>query len=329
MCFLLAHFDVTITSSASHRLLGRLSPLQTLVHPRLDSPVATRADAIAGHALEHLAGEADKVVTAERILEAPLAALALLPLQQLRIAKLARAHAQVAAHGQQVEADLGGLVASDTALQHVDHAARKLVLRARAVRDGRWLQPVELVQRPADRGVGDKVEGVLGLGVGVALRLVGKRVAAREAVVHLANQVRVAQRLAAELGRQHHGEVAKVAQLLANVDLVAVVVGGGVGVGVARLVQQHTEQRLRGARILYRLRGEEELFRGGLIEFTVEGPVGCGVWLVGWVFEEKDDTVDGLQRKQLRRVQGEELFKLNVPDAEIFYQRGEYALSAC
>lgn len=287
----LAHVHVAVAAtSAAQRLLCRLPPLQALVHPLCDTVLAAGAYAVARHALEHLAREADKVVPAQSVFEAPLATLALLALQQLIVAKLPRPHAQVPTHGEQVEANLSRLVAGDAALQHLDHLGGELVLRAGAVRNGRGLQAVELVQRAVDGRVGDEVEGVLGLGIGVALRLVGKRVAAREAVVHLADEVRVAQRLAAELGRQHHGELTKVAQLLANVDRGAV----SGRRPFAGLVQQYAEQRLRGACVLYRLRGEEELLRGRLVKGAIEGAIGCGVGFVGRVFEEEDDAVDGL-----------------------------------
>lgn len=203
-------------------LLCRLAPFHALVHPLRNTFVASLLHLLLHDALEHLASKADKVVPPQRILKLPVPTLALLPLQQLLVAKLARAHPQIAAHGEQVEANLRRLVPRHAALQHLDNLGRERVRRALAVRNGRGLQAVELVQRAVDGRVRDKVEGVLRLGPR-ALRLVDKRVAAREAVVHLADQVRVAEGLATELGGEHHCELAKVAHLRANVDVVRLV----------------------------------------------------------------------------------------------------------
>lgn len=182
------------------------------------------------------------------------------------------------------------------------------------MRDGRGLQAVQLVQHAVDGRVGNEVEDVLGR-FARALRLVGKRAAAREVVVHLADEVRVAKSLAAELGRQDHGEVAEVFHLRANVDLV-----------VGRLVHEHAEQGLRGACVLDGLRSEEDALRGIVVKGAVEWAVSRGVGPVGWELEEEDDAVEGLEGEELGRVEGEELFELDVLDSEIFDKGSEDAL---
>lgn len=110
--------------------------------------------------------------------------------------------------------------------------------------DGRGLQAVELVEHAVDRRVRDEVEHVLGLGGALLLRLVGEGGAAGEAVVHLADEVRVAEGLAAELGGQLDGELAEVREVGADVD-------------VLLLVHQDAEEGLGGACVLDGLGGEE------------------------------------------------------------------------
>lgn len=248
---------------------------------------------------------------AQRVLEHPVPALVLLAGQQVGVAKLAGALAQVAAHGQQVEADLSGVVAGDAPPEHLDDARGEGVGVAGAVGDGRGLQAVELEQHAVDGQVGDEVERVVRL-AGL-VRLVDERAAPREAVVHLADQIRVAQRLAAELGRQHHGEFAEIGQRLAHVD-------------VCGAVEQHAEEGLGGARVLDRLRGEEDGLGGVTVELAVEGPVGSGVGLVRRVLEEEDDAVNGLQREEVLRIERHELFELHALDPEVLDERGEDTL---
>lgn len=67
------------------------------------------------------------------------------------------------------------------------------------------------------------------------------------------------------------------------------------------------------------LGGEEELvFGDGVVECSVEGLVAGGaVRGVGWVFEEEDDAVDGVELGQGGGVEGEEFFELDVADAEV------------
>lgn len=305
------HIYIT-TSPPTHGPLRRSFPLQAVAHPLLHRIIASRIEFILHHLLHHLTRKAHKVVPPQRILKQPVLALALLPLQQLLVAKLARADPQVAAHSQQVEANLRRIVAGNAALQHVHHLEGELFGGAGPVRDGRGLQAVQLVQHAVDGRVGDEVEDVL-RGLARALRLVGKGAAAREAVVHLADEVRVAEGLAAELGRQHHCEVAEILHLRANVDL-------------GRLVHEHAEKGLRGAGVLYGLRREEDALRGIVVKGAVEGAVGRGVGPVGWELEEEDDAVEGLEGQQLGRVEREELFELDVFDSEIFYKTREHAL---
>lgn len=222
----------------------------------------------------------------ERILKQPVAPLPLLPLQELGVAKLAGADAQVPAHGEEVEADLRGRVAGDAALQHVDDLRGEGLRGAGAVRDGRLLEAVELVEHAVDGRVRDEVEDVLAVAARPR-RLVRKGRAPREAIVHLADQVRVAQRLPAELGRQLNGKLAKVAHRAANVH------------ALGRLVQQDRQQRLRRARVLDGLHGEEDALRGVVVKGAVEGPRGRCVGLVGRVFEEEDDAIEGLEGEEL------------------------------
>ena len=279
----------------SATLFALLYPLLHLVLGLRD-PVVVGVPAVlelGGHdPLEHLAGEADKVVAPQRVLEPPVLALALLAGQQLVVADLAGADAQVAHHGQQVEADLGRVVAGHAPLQHVHDLFREIGLRARPVADGRRLQAVELVQRPVDGRVGDEVKRVLPFLVRAALRLVDKGAAAREAVVHVPDQLAVGQGLAAELGREDHGELAKVAQAVADVDVARL---SFLGVRVVLLVEQHAQEGLGAAGVLYRLGGEEEPLAGVVVVLAVERLVGRPVRAVGRELEEEDDAVDGVQ----------------------------------
>lgn len=307
------HILVALSGCSPQPLLRRLPPFQALIHPLLDPLVAPLLQLLPDHALEHLARKAHKVVSPERVLEKPVPALALLARQQLLVPKLARPDPQVAAHGEQVEADLRGLVPGYALLQDLGHLCREGLGRAGAVGDGSRLQAVELVEGSVDGGIGDEVEGVLGLAR--LLRLVDKGTAPGKAVVHLADQIRVAQRLASEFRRQRHGELAKVLHLGPNLHVI-------------RLVHEHTQQGLRRAGILYRLRREEDVLGGGVVEGPVERPVGRRIRAVGRVFEEEYDAVERLQGHQLGRVEREELFELDMLDAEVLDEGCENALAA-
>lgn len=274
--------------------------------------VATRIKFLLDNILQNLTGEAHKVVPPQRVLKEPVLALALLPLQQLLVAKLLCADPQVAAHSQQVEPNFRSIVARDAALQHIDDLEGEVLGRAGAVGDWRGLEAVELVEDSVYGGVGDEVEDVLG-GFAGAGGLVGEGAAAGEAVVHLADEIRVAKGLAAELWREDHCEVAKVVHL-------------GPNVYVLRLVHEDAEKGLRRAGVLDRLGGEEDALGGIVVEAAIEGPVGCGVRSVGRVFEEKDYAVEGLEGEELRGVEGEEFFELNIFDAEVFDEGCEDAL---
>lgn len=157
------------------------------------------------------------------------------------------------------------------------------------MRDGSRLKTVQFIQSAVDGRIGDKVERILSLSARL-VRLIGKGTATGEAVVHLANEVRVTEGLTTELGRQHHSKLSKLAQLLANLDVV-------------RLVEQHTQQRLRGARILDRLGGEKDVLRGRVVKGAVAGALGCRIGLVGRVLEQEDDAVDGLEGEELGGVE--------------------------
>lgn len=249
----------------------------------------------------------------QRVLKEPVLALALLALQQLDVAKLLGADPQVAAHSQQVEPDLGSIVARDAALQHVGDLEGEVFGGACAVGDWRGLEAVELVEGSINGCVGDEVEDIFG-GLAGAGGLVGEGGAAGKAVVDLADEVRVTKGLAAELWREDHCEVAKVVHLGPDVD-------------VLRLVHEDAEQSLRRAGILDRLGGEEDALGGIVVEDAVEGSVGRGVGLVGRVFEEEDDAVEGLEEEELRGLEGEEFFELDVFDAEVFDEGCEDALN--
>lgn len=114
------------------------------------------------------------------------------------------------------------------------------------------------------------------------------------------------------LWRELCGKLLELAQLFANVDL-------------ALLVQQHRDQGLGAAGILYRLRGKEEVV-GGVV-------VVCAVpWLLAWllargVLEEEDDAVDGAELLQRRWVQRQQVLKLHVLDAELLDEVREDALA--
>lgn len=251
----------------------------------------------------------------QRVLKEPVLALALLALQQLLVTKLLSADPQVAAHSQQVEPDLSSIVARDAALQHVDNLEGEVLSSTGAVGDWRGLEAVEFVEYAIYGGVGDEVEDVLG-GLAGAGGLVGKGAAAGEAIMDLADEVRVTKGLAAELWREDHCEVAKVVHL-------------GPNVYVLRLVHEDAEQSLRRAGVLDRLGGEEDALGGVVIEAAVEGPVGGGVRSIGRVFEEEDYTVEGLEGEELRGVEGEEFFELDIFDAEVFDEGCEDALMTC
>lgn len=239
-------------------------------------------------------------MSSQRILKEPVVALSLLAIQQLRIAKLARSNSQVSAHGQEVESDLRGIVSGDALLEDFHDFGGEGVGVAGAVGDGCGLKAVQFVERSIDGCIGNEVESILGLAS--LLRLIDKGAAAGEAVVHLANKIRVTQRLTPELGWQHHGKLAKVLQLLANIYIV-------------RLVHEHAQESLRRAGVLNRLGGEEDVFGGAMVKGAVAGALGGRIRLVGWIFEEEDDAVEGLEGAKVRGVESQELFELNVLDA--------------
>ena len=223
------HLDVLPTTAALLPLLyPLLHLLPPLVNPPLISAIAPILELGRNNTLEHLAREAHKVVPPQRILKLPVAPLALFPRQQFGVAKLARPLPLVPHHGQQVEPDLSRVVARDAPLQHGHDLGGEVALRAGAVADGRGLQAVELVERAVDGGVGNEVEGVLRLRVRVPRGLVDKGRRLGEAVVHVADQLRVGERLAPVLWGQGHGEFAELAERRADVD-VCVLVGIGVG----------------------------------------------------------------------------------------------------
>jgi hypothetical protein len=85
---------------------------------------------------------------------------------------------------------------------------------------------------------------------------------------------------------------------------------------------------LRAAGVLDRLRGEEEVLARGSVKVAVERLVAGVVGRVGGEFEEEDYAVDGVQLGEGVGVEGEEFFKLDVFDAEVVEEVGEYALEA-
>lgn len=107
---------------------------------------------------------------------------------------------------------------------------------------------------------------------------------------------------ATHLWRKVARKLLEVLQLLANVDF-------------ALLVQQHRDQRLCAARILDRLRGEEELVCRLVVVRPVLGHVGR--LLARGVLEEEDDAVDVSERPHLAGVERCELLKLHILDPEL------------
>lgn len=63
-----------------------------------------------------------------------------------------------------------------------------------------------------------------------------------------------------------------------------------------------------------------------MIEGVIERFVGCGIRVVGWIFEEEDDVVEGLKGEEVGGVEGDEFFELNVFDVKVFYKRCEDVL---
>lgn len=158
--------------------------------------------------------------------------------------------------------------------------------------------------------------------VGSALRLVDKGTAARKRVVRVANQLRVGEGLAADLGGQRDGELAEVAKLVADVDLPGFTLlrDGRVG-----LVEEHAQQRLRAARVLDRLVREEEPLAGVVVEDAVFGLVGAPVGLVRGVLEEEDDAVDRVELRERVGFEREEFLELDTFYAEIGEEIGKDA----
>jgi hypothetical protein len=132
--------------------------------------------------------------------------------------------------------------------------------------------------------------------------------------MHLPDQIRVAQRLTTKLRRQLDGELAEISHGAANVN-------------VGRLVHEDREESLRRTGILYSLHSKEDVLRSIIVVAAVLGPGGRSVGCVGRVFEEEDDTVEGLEGEELGRVEGQEFFELDIFDAEVLNQRGEDALT--
>jgi len=243
------------------------------------------------------------------ILKLPVAPLGLLASEHLGVAKLLRSQAQIPHHGHQVEADLRHVVPRDAALEDFHDLFRKRLLWAAAshsaVGDGRGLEAVELVQGAVDVCVGDEVEDVLALARVLALRLIGERARLGEAIVHVTNQLRVAECLAAELGGQNHGEFLEVAEVGANVDLAGLV-----------LVEQHGQQSLRAARILDRLCGEEEVLCRVVVECAVERLVCGGIGAVCRILEEEDDAVDWMELRESLGLKRQQLLELHILDTK-------------
>lgn len=109
-------------------------------------------------------------------------------------------------------------------------------------------------------------------------------------------------RKATYLWREIARKLLKLLQVLANLD-------------IALAIQQQRNDGLRATRILYRLRGEEEVVRG----VVVKGPVlGCAcLRFARRVLEEEDDAVDGAQALELGGLERGQLFELYVLDAEL------------
>lgn len=249
---------------------------------------------------------------AQGVFKHPSLAFPILGFDGVEVADLARGDAAVPDHGEEVEADLGGVVAGDAPLENV-HDLGAEVFRgavAVAVGDGGGLQAVELVQLAVDGEVGDEVEGVVGLAV--LLRLVDKGAALGEAVVDLADELRVAEGLAADVGGEHAGKVLELAELVPDIDFVA--------------VQDDAEEGLGAASVLDGLVGEEDAVGGGFVVGAIVGGGSAGVGAVGGELEEEDDAVYGVEGREVGRVEGEELFELDVFYAEVLEEVCEYAL---
>lgn len=203
-----AGHDSPLLPTATHPpprplLPPRRRPALGLLHPRRIRIRPTR-HLPPHHPPQHLGHEADEIMPPQRILPPPPIPLPPLRLQRLPIAHLARPHPRIRHHRQQIEAYLARRISPDAPLQHGNDLVRKVVEGAAAVRDGRGLQAVELVERVADGGVRDEVvDGavvvvVVGRGGG-ALRLVDERRGAGKGVVHGADEGRVGEGFAAEL----------------------------------------------------------------------------------------------------------------------------------
>lgn len=287
---------------ALHRNILIRSSSLALIHPllhlplRLTNPLLVLSLPLSKlhphNALQHLTSEPDKVMPPQRILEPPIRPLPLLSRQQVEVPKLPRPNAQIPRHSKKIEPDLRSVIPRDPPLQHIHDLGGKLVRQALPVADGRRLQPVQLVQHPVDGRIRNEVKRVLRLVVGPPRRLVHERTAPREAVVHIPYLLRVAQRLAAELGRQDHCELLEIPQLVAHVDEAGL---GALRRRRVRLVQQHAEQCLCPARVLDRLRGEEDVLARLVVECAVERLVARPVGRVRGELEEKDDAVDGVE----------------------------------
>jgi hypothetical protein len=151
-------------------VLSRQPLLPRVVSPLLGPPLGLVDPLVVGavalvklglrNALEQLTDEADKVVSPQRVLPQPLCTLVLLLLELFLVANLARPQAEIAHARHQVEADLGGGVAADAALQDGDDLLGEFARGARAVGNGRGLQAIELVELVVYRRVA--VGGVSG-----------------------------------------------------------------------------------------------------------------------------------------------------------------------
>lgn len=120
-------------------------------------------------------------------------------------------------------------------------------------------------------------------------------------------------RRSTHLGRELARKLLELLQLPADLDL-------------ALLVQQHRNQRLCAARVLDRLRREEEPVRRLVVEGAVFRDVG-GL-LARRVLEEEDDAVDVAERPQLVFVEREQLRELDILNAELLDEVCEDTLAA-
>lgn len=253
-----ALLEVIPTSSSSSHFQPPLRLLLRPLYPLLVA-VLTLLKLHLHHPLRHLPNKPDKITPPQCILPFPGPSLPLLPLQHLHIPNLMRLHSQIPHHRHQIKPDLPLRVPRNSPLQDLNSLFWKRAFFAGSMANRERLQPIQLIQNTIERRIGyEMVELRVLFRNRRARRFIDERRRARKGIVRVADERRIAQRLAAQVWREARREVLEGAELGPDVDADACLRLLGVAGEDGVLVEDHGEDGLRAAGVLDRLGGEEE-----------------------------------------------------------------------